>query len=231
MEVLVKQKIAVGSWEIDTDEVACNCPHFKFRLRYHQKRDPRRLCKHLEAHKSELNLEEKERGSKTAKGRHDIVAAERVVKKIEKILEKFPNLLMWEFCGSYRRKKTTIGDLDLLMCIAPDKHPIEIEEMYKEIEKISSVTLVKGLSKARFVVDGIQIDTRNVEERQWPFALLYFTGSQGENIRLRAKAKRMGMTLNEYRLLRKKDEASLYASSELAIYNHLNEPYKTPEER
>lgn len=226
------ETIKVGEWEVDAKSITCTCPHFRFRLKAIAKHDPRRLCKHLKSVESQLTIP-KPRVSKSAKTRHLREVAEHVVNKVESLLKSVPNVEKWEFCGSYRRKKDTVGDLDLLVWVNPSGKSIEISDtkpMYELIESVSERKIEEGPSKARFVIDGIQMDVRNVEKDHWPFALMHFTGSMQENVRLRAKAKRMGMALNEY-TLRDREGYKMKASSEEEIYALLGETYRTPESR
>ena len=46
----------------------------------------------------------------------------------------------------------------------------------------------------------MQCDLRGVEDRQFPFALHYFTGSKAHNIAIRKRALARGLSLNEYAL-------------------------------
>lgn len=132
-----------------------------------------------------------------------------------------PGLFRLELCGSVRRRKETIRDIDLLVS-SDDGGPI-----IDQFVGLSGVTQVvaKGDTKASVVVRRflggstpvvINVDLRVVSEEQFPFALNYFTGSKEHNVALRGLAQKAGLKLNEYELsgphkkVRCKDEADLY---------------------
>jgi DNA polymerase (family 10) len=99
--------------------------------------------------------------------------------------------------GSLRRGKETIGDLDFLIATT---NPSGVIDHFLTDPSIDRV-LAKGETKASVLLHGgIQADLRVVANREFPFALAYFTGSKEHNVALRARALDLGWTLNEYRL-------------------------------
>ena len=99
--------------------------------------------------------------------------------------------------GSLRRAKETIGDLDLLVAT---KEPVRITEHFITCHLIERV-LAKGETKTSVILkNGMQADLRVVANHEFPFALMYFTGSKEHNVALRGRALQHGWTLNEYRL-------------------------------
>jgi DNA polymerase (family 10) len=102
-----------------------------------------------------------------------------------------------EVCGSLRRRKETIGDLDVLFS-AEDPKPII--ERFVTLPEVAAV-LAQGPTKASVrLADGVQCDLRGVTDAQFPFALHYFTGSKEHNIAMRRRAIARGLKLNEYAL-------------------------------
>jgi len=106
--------------------------------------------------------------------------------------------------GSLRRGKETIGDLDLLVTMAPghtsQKH---IDAVAEHILKYPGIdqTLAHGENKVSFTLqDGLQVDVRLLERDNFGAALLYFSGSKEHNVALRGRANDMGWTLNEYEM-------------------------------
>ena len=98
--------------------------------------------------------------------------------------------------GSYRRHKETIGDLDLLVS---SNRPGEVSDFFIRHPLVEEV-LVHGPTKSSVrLKDGPQCDLRVVKPEEFPFALVYFTGSKEHNIRLRSRALEHGWSLNEYR--------------------------------
>src|SRR5258707_10288899 len=106
--------------------------------------------------------------------------------------------------GSLRRGKETVGDLDLLVTLAPGHtKQKEVDAIAEHILKFPGIdqTLAHGENKVSFTLqDGLQVDVRLLEKENFGAALLYFTGSKEHNVALRGRANDMGMTLNEYEL-------------------------------
>lgn len=121
------------------------------------------------------------------------------------------------FAGSLRRGKDTIGDIDILVAT---RTPAEVSEAFRAMPQVRHVLVagetrssVKAALRATIgnpMGDGtdgaasteptIQVDLRVVPAESWGAAIMYFTGSKEHNVRLRERALKMGMTLNEYGL-------------------------------
>jgi DNA polymerase (family X) len=99
--------------------------------------------------------------------------------------------------GSFRRRRETIGDLDILIATKAPKTIIEHFLSHQAIDRV----LAQGETKASVLLNhGIQADLRVVSNLEFPFAQCYFTGSKEHNVALRGRALQNGWTLNEYRL-------------------------------
>ena len=118
-------------------------------------------------------------------------------------LREHPDVIRCSAAGSLRRFKEVIGDIDLL---ASSKKPAEVIEFFVSQPGIIKVT-AKGDTKASVILDGgIQCDLRVVSDKEFPFALAYFTGSKEHNIVMRQRAIARGLRLNEYGLFKSKEE-------------------------
>ncbi len=143
--------------------------------------------------------------------------AERLVAK----LEAMPEVAAARYCGSLRRFRETIGDIDIVVASA-DAAPI--------MERFVSMPLVQevighGDTKSSIVTTGgLQVDLRVVESGQFGAATLYFTGSKAHNIKLRQRAIERGWTLNEYALSDAATGKVIAAATERDIYDALGLP-------
>ncbi|MCH7549254.1 MAG: pyridoxal-phosphate dependent enzyme, partial [Candidatus Krumholzibacteriota bacterium] len=117
--------------------------------------------------------------------------------------------------GSLRRRRETIGDVDILAS-APDSEPIM--GAFTSHEKVATV-VAKGPTKSSVILNsGINVDLRVVTDEEYPFAVHYFTGSKAHNTEVRARAKKLGYKLNEYGLFKGdkatpcRDEEEMFAT-------------------
>ncbi len=111
-------------------------------------------------------------------------------------LRSHPRVSLVQVAGSYRRKKPIVRDLDF---IVSTRHPKIVLEDFVGHHLVDSV-LAHGDTKASVILkNGIQCDIRVVKSEEYPFAVVYFTGSKEHNVRLRSRALERGWSLNEYR--------------------------------
>lgn len=131
-----------------------------------------------------------------------------------------------ELAGSFRRRKETVGDLDLLVCGGDAE---QIMQAFTTHESVADV-LGRGDTKSSVRLGiGLQVDLRVVPEASFGAALLYFTGSKEHNIELRKLAIEQGMSLNEYGLT--KAERTVAARTEEEVYKALGLAWIPPELR
>jgi DNA polymerase (family 10) len=105
-----------------------------------------------------------------------------------------------EIAGSLRRRRETIGDVDLICSLAGPAAGGEVSAAFVKFPEVQRI-LGQGTTKASVLtVGGLQVDLRIVPAENFGAALLYFTGSKDHNVRLRGRALDKGMTLNEWGL-------------------------------
>ncbi|HEX7469539.1 MAG TPA: DNA polymerase/3'-5' exonuclease PolX [Verrucomicrobiae bacterium] len=127
----------------------------------------------------------------------------RAAEPLLESLRQHPEVIRCSTAGSLRRFKEVIGDIDLL---ASSKKPADVIAYFVEQPGIIKVT-AKGDTKASVILEGgIQCDLRVVSDAEFPFALMYFTGSKEHNIVMRQRAIERGLRLNEYGLFKSKEE-------------------------
>jgi DNA polymerase (family 10) len=136
--------------------------------------------------------------------------------------------------GSLRRGRETVGDLDLLVALAKGSTPKSVDAIAEHILSFDGVeqTLARGENKVSFrLSNGMQVDVRLLDKKNYGAALLYFTGSKEHNVTLRGRALKMGYTLNEYALTTLKGEKPVASATEEEIYSKLKLDYIPPELR
>lgn len=176
-------------------------------------------------------LEDLERWSAEEKRTRRDVAEERVEPLLD-FLRNLEAVERVEAAGSYRRRKETVGDLDILATSDAGEAVIASFVEYEDVEEIVS----QGETRSSVVFrSGLQVDLRVVEEQSYGAALLYFTGSKQHNITLRNIALEEGLKINEYGVWDVEDESEepemIAGASEGEIYDLFDLPWIPPELR
>ena len=147
----------------------------------------------------------------------------------------------YEIVGSYRRGAQTSGDIDVIITSkSADVFKTFIDELISK--GIILEVLSRGPSKCLVMAkipssDSVRrVDFLYTTPDEFPFAILYFTGSKYFNTVMRQRAVEMGLTMNEHGLYKlegkKKGEKVAHKfESEKDIFDYLNMEYKSPEER
>ena len=143
-------------------------------------------------------------------------------------LKKHDNIQNISIAGSLRRRKETIGDIDILVS---SSKPDEIMDAFSKYHLVDEVML-KGKTKTSVrLKDGIQVDLRVVEKKSFGSALQYFTGSKEHNVIVRGLALKKDMKLNEYGVFSKKTNKYLAGETEKEVYETIGIPFIPPELR
>ncbi|MFI4892677.1 MAG: DNA polymerase/3'-5' exonuclease PolX [Phycisphaerales bacterium JB058] len=175
--------------------------------------------------------------------------AEAIVERMRKV----KGVKQCAFAGSMRRGRDTIGDIDILVSTTNPEAAAEafceadnVERVIARGETKCSVRVTVNGNSGRWKSDGklpptIGADLRIVPDAGFGAALMYFSGSKEHNVRLRERALKKGMTLNEYGLFpedksttespQSRGIKSVAAKTEEAIYTKLGLPYIPPEIR
>ena len=120
-----------------------------------------------------------------------------------------------EVAGSLRRRRETVGDLDIL---ATSTAPERVFEVFSALPQIRTVRMRGPTKETVELADGLQVDLRVVEPAAFGAALQYFTGSKDHNVHLRSLARERGLKVNEYGVFRGEErvagatEAEVYAA-------------------
>jgi DNA polymerase (family 10) len=156
-----------------------------------------------------------------------------VTEDVERILTAIRKVKGVERCepaGSYRRRKATVGDVDIAVVT---KDPKSVSEAVGKLPIVRNI-VAQGDTKISFDVvlrskEALRVDVRFVTKDQWGSALLYFTGDKEHNIALRKIAIHNGWKLNEYGLFA--GEKVIASKEEEDIYAKLGLEWIEPKER
>lgn len=167
------------------------------------------------------------RGSATPEERRfRISVAEDFAPPLKRHLEGIPGVGAVVVAGSFRRRKETVGDLDILAISADGQATTDRFVEYEEVEHV----LAKGSTRATVILEGgLQVDLRVVREESYGAALIYLTGSKAHNITLRRLAQERGLKISEYGVF--KGDRRIAGRTEAEVYAAIGLPWMPPELR
>jgi len=128
--------------------------------------------------------------------------------------------------GSYRRRKETVGDLDILVTCADSGPVMERFVGHEEVAEVVS----RGETRSTVMLrSGLQVDLRVVPQASYGAAMHYFTGSQAHNIAVRKRGVERGYKINEYGVYR--DSEVIAGEEEAEVFRAVDLPWIPPELR
>lgn len=152
--------------------------------------------------------------------------AEEVVQPLTSYLKDMQGVQQVAAAGSYRRRKETVGDLDILTTGEDGRRIIRRFVQFEDVEEVLS----EGETRSTVLLrTGIQVDLRVVAAESYGAALLYFTGSKAHNISLRDMALERDLKVNEYGVF--EGEERIAGETEEEIYDLFDLAYIQPELR
>lgn len=158
--------------------------------------------------------------------RTPLLLAWRVAEGIVGALRERAPLEQIVVAGSLRRRRETVGDLDILVTSAT---PEAVFDAFSALPTVKEVRL-RGPTKETVLVEGgLQVDLRVVDPSSFGAALQYFTGSKEHNVATRTRARDRGLRVNEYGVTR--GEERIAGRTEEDVYAALGLPYIPPEIR
>ena len=170
---------------------------------------------------------------------------------VQQVAQKVSPFLKVEIVGSYRRGAENSGDIDIIITSTDSKNlALSSAEPFKKVDiidelikqKIIVAVLSRGPSKC-LVMAKIpssstirRVDFLYTTPEEFPFAILYFTGSKMFNTMMRQHALNMGLTMNEHGLYKminktKGEKVAHIFKTEKDIFDYLNLQYVPPENR
>jgi DNA polymerase (family 10) len=158
--------------------------------------------------------------------RMKLADAEAVANSLLDYLGGLSGIKSLTIAGSYRRRKETVGDLDILATAKKGTPVMQHFAAYDEVGKVLS----SGSTRSTVVLrSGLHVDLRLVPQVSYGAALQYFTGSREHGIEVRRIAIRKGYKLNEYGLYN--GNKRIAGKSEKEVYARLGLPCFEPELR
>jgi len=158
--------------------------------------------------------------------RTSIATAETIAGRLVAHLEKCRGVKKIIVAGSYRRRRETVGDLDILVTATKDSPVMTRFTSYDEVTEIESQGKTRSSVRLR---SGIAVDLRVVPQVSYGAALVYFTGSKTHNIAIRKLAAGKKLKINEYGVF--KADRRIAGETEAAVYQSIGLPWIPPELR
>ena len=167
----------------------------------------------------------------SAKKRLPLKEAQRIADDLLQAIKNFDGVKQATIAGSIRRKKDTIGDIDIVIT-ADERKWKKIITAITQLPQVETV-IAAGKTRASLVLKTkqVQADVRVVHEDEYGAALFYFTGSKDHNIQLRSLAKQRGWKVNEYGVFNNKTGKKLAGKTEEEIYALFGIRFIPPEKR
>ncbi len=157
--------------------------------------------------------------------RTPVGVAMRVASEIVEALRDVPGVEQAQYCGSLRRFRDTVADVDIVVAAA------EAAPVMERFVGLALAAEVEAHGDTKSVVrtrEGLQVDLRVVQPAEFGAAVLYFTGSKQHNIDLRQRALARGWTLNEYSLSDAETDDVIASETEDDIYAALDLAFVAP---
>lgn len=176
--------------------------------------------------KSEAKLLEELKRRREVQRRFRLDTAEDFAEPLLEHLKRSKGVVQAIIAGSYRRRKETVGDLDILVAARAGSDVMQRFVSYDEVDEVAA----HGETRATVVLrSGLQVDLRVVPEESYGAALHYFTGSKAHNIAVRTLGLERGLKINEYGVFRGAKRVA--GDTEESVYDQVRLPFIPPELR
>ncbi|TVP88352.1 MAG: DNA polymerase/3'-5' exonuclease PolX [Thioalkalivibrio sp.] len=158
--------------------------------------------------------------------RTKLSSVDPIARSLENHLSGVEGVKKVVIAGSYRRRKETVGDLDILITCEDDSPVMDRFVGYDEVAEV----VEHGETRSMVILQsGLQVDLRVVPEVCYGAALYYFTGSKAHNIAVRRIAQGKKLKINEYGVFRGEDRIA--GATEEEIFEQVGLPFIPPELR
>lgn len=176
--------------------------------------------------KTEQKILEELEAFEGTEARIKLMEAEQRAGSLVAYLKKGEGIKDITVAGSYRRRKETVGDLDILVTCRKNSPVMDRFVAYEDVKKVIS----KGKTRATIVLrSGLHVDLRVLPQVSYGAALHYFTGSKAHNIAVRKLGVKRDLKINEYGVF--KGDERIAGKTEKEVYDQIDLPYIEPELR
>jgi DNA polymerase (family 10) len=148
------------------------------------------------------------------------------VEAISEHLQAAAGVEQVQVAGSYRRRKETVGDLDVLVCA---RRAGPVMDRLAEFPGVREVLARGGTKMSVRLTFGLNVDLRVIPAASYGAALVYFTGSKQHNIDIRKIALEKELKINEYGVFR--GNKRIAGRTEAEVYRSIGLPWIPPELR
>lgn len=155
--------------------------------------------------------------------RMKLADAEPFAEALVERLEALDGVKQVTVAGSYRRRRESVGDLDILVTA---RRGADVPKRFVAFDEVAKV-VSRGDTRSTVVLDnGLQVDLRVVPAVSYGAAMVYFTGSKAHNIELRKIAVRDDLKINEYGVFRGDERVA--GRTEKQVYESVGLPWIEP---
>ena len=161
------------------------------------------------------------------KERIKLYVAEEITEPLLDYIKNIKGVQKVDVAGSYRRRKETVGDIDILVVCNDSEKVMDKFVDYEDVTKVIS----KGETRSSIQLrSGLQVDLRAMAKKSYGSAMVYFTGSKAHNIEIRKMANDKDLKINEYGVFKNEDE-HVAGKTEEEVYEQIGLPFINPELR
>jgi DNA polymerase (family 10) len=159
-----------------------------------------------------------------------LAEAEQIATPLRAYLGQVEGVKRVVVAGSFRRRRETVGDLDILATCKKGSPVMDRFTAYGDVAEVLSKGKTRSSIRLR---GGLQVDLRVVPEASYGAALYYFTGSRDHNIAVRRIAAKNDLKINEYGVFRDdaEDKERIAGAGEEEVFATVELPFIEPELR
>jgi DNA polymerase (family 10) len=180
--------------------------------------------------KSEKKILEEIKRFTGAEKRTKLAEAEQIVRPLVEYLERIEGVKDVVTAGSFRRRRETVGDLDILVTCESGPAVMDRFVAYEDVREV----LARGETKSTVLLRSrFQVDLRVVPRDAFGAALHYFTGSKDHNVAIRTIGVKKGLKISEYGIFQGEGEKEkrVGGQTEEEVFAAVGLPYIAPELR